>query len=100
MTLAENLADLEQHARDFAERRGFTYTVRERSRGDVIGCVYIYPAGTADADRSSDAAAHDASVRSWVTSAHASLDRRLWLVVTEWLRTDWPFGRVAYAARP
>ena len=27
MTLAENLADLEAHARDFAERSGFTYAV-------------------------------------------------------------------------
>jgi hypothetical protein len=27
MTLAENLADLERHAGDFAARTGFTYTV-------------------------------------------------------------------------
>jgi hypothetical protein len=100
MTRAENLADLEKHARDFAERRGFTYTVRERSRGDVIGCVYIYPAKAPDADRSPGSQAHDASVRSWVASDHASLDRRLWVAVTDWLRTEWPFERVAYAARP
>jgi len=35
-----NLGDLERHARDFAERRGFTYTVL--GAGEVIGCVYIY----------------------------------------------------------
>ncbi len=41
MSLKSNLADLEEHARDFADRTGFTYTVLEGSR--VIGCVYIYP---------------------------------------------------------
>lgn len=99
MTIAENLADLEMHARDFAERRGFTYTVLERSRGEVIGCVYIYPSGAPDADRRADPAPPDASVRSWVTAAHASLDRPLWLAVTAWLQREWPFERVAYAAR-
>src|SRR6185312_1481762 len=43
MSLAENLSDLERHARDFAERRGFTYTVLSVGTGEVIGCVYIYP---------------------------------------------------------
>jgi len=43
MTLAENLRDLERHANDFRERRGFTYTVLDTTTGDVIGCVYIYP---------------------------------------------------------
>ena len=43
MSLEENLRDLERHAQDFAERRGFTYTVLSTSTGEVIGCVYIYP---------------------------------------------------------
>src|SRR5437763_17134039 len=43
MNLAENLRDLERHAQDFAERRGFTYTVLSTATGEVIGCVYIYP---------------------------------------------------------
>ena len=43
MSLADNLRDLERHAQDFAERRGFTYTVLSAGTGDVIGCVYIYP---------------------------------------------------------
>ncbi len=44
MSLDDNLRDLERHARDFAGRRGFTYTVLSTDAGDVIGCVYIYPA--------------------------------------------------------
>ncbi|WP_411277662.1 N-acetyltransferase [Gaiella sp.] len=99
MTLAENLADLEMHARHFVERCGFTYTVLERSAGVVVGCVYIYPLGTADADRSSNRTHDDALVRSWVTEAHAGLDRSVWVAVTEWLSREWPFERVAYASR-
>jgi len=87
MTLAENLADLEMHARHFRERHGFTYTVLERATGTVVGCVYIYPVGAADADRSSDLIGHDASIRSWVSAAYAPHEA-------------WPFERVAYAPRP
>jgi hypothetical protein len=45
MSLDDNLRDLQEHARDFAGRHGFTYTVRSAGTGDgdVIGCVYIYP---------------------------------------------------------
>src|SRR5216684_7877357 len=39
MSLAENLRDLERHAQDFAERRGFTYTVLSTGTGEVTGCV-------------------------------------------------------------
>jgi hypothetical protein len=44
-SLDDHLRDLQEHARDFAGRRGFTYTVRSAGTGDgdVIGCVYIYP---------------------------------------------------------
>ena len=45
MTLEENRGDLERHARDFAARTGFTYTVLDPDDGDVIGCLYIYPLG-------------------------------------------------------
>jgi hypothetical protein len=30
----------------------------------------------------------------------AQLDQPLWHAVTAWLARDWPFTRVAYAARP
>ena len=43
MTPDENRADLQRHADDFRNRRGFTYTVLDPSNRDVIGCVYIYP---------------------------------------------------------
>jgi hypothetical protein len=93
MTLDENLGDLVRHADDFAARTGFTYTVLDpgQARPTVIGCVYIYP---------SDDAAVDARVSSWVRASDASLDPVLYRVVSAWLQSDWPFARVAYAARP
>src|SRR5437868_7632105 len=43
MTRDENRADLQRHADDFRNRKGFTYTVLDGVRREVIGCVYIYP---------------------------------------------------------
>jgi hypothetical protein len=88
MTLESNRGDLERHADDFVQRRGFTYTVIETD-GDVIGCVYIYPS------RQDPAVA---AVRSWVSADHADLDAPLYEAVSAWL-TDWPFETVDYAAR-
>ena len=57
MTVSENLRDLEQHAEDFRQRQGFTYTVLE-ANDDVVGCVYIYPSSDEHVD---------AEIRSWVS---------------------------------
>jgi hypothetical protein len=97
MTLAENLGDLEKHARDFEERRGFTYCVLDPGGSDVIGCVYIYPVRAAVTAAADDDERHDASVRSWVRADHAALDEPLRSAVSDWLRKVWPFERVAYA---
>lgn len=92
LSLADNLGDLQLHARHFEERSGFTYTVRAPGHGGVVGCVYIYPADEGDDE-------HDASVRSWVCADRADLDEPLWRAVCDWLDREWPFQRVAYAAR-
>lgn len=88
MGLAENLADLERHARDFAERVGFTYTVLDEASGEVIGCVYLDP---------DEAGPHDVLVRSWVCADRADLDEPLRRAVREWLEAAWPFRLVSYA---
>ena len=88
MSLEENRADLERHARDFANRSGFTYTVLDPSDRDVIGCVYIYP------DKSGET---DAEVMSWVRASRASSDAALRRLVSGWLEAAWPFERVSYA---
>jgi hypothetical protein len=91
MSLEENRGDLERHARDFADRTGFTFTVLDPADGDVIGCVYLYPARDGE---------HDVSAESWVRETHADLDVPLWRAVTAGLATDWPWENPAYAGRP
>lgn len=87
MTLAENRGDLERHANDFVERTGFTYTVLDAYDGDVVGCVYVYPANDGE---------HDARVQSWVRVTRAELDAPLRSAVASWLLEDWPFERPLY----
>jgi hypothetical protein len=89
MPAEDNLRDLERHAADFEARRGFTYTVLAPD-GDVIGCVYIYPARGGE---------HDARVLSWVSAAAAELDVPLHAAVSRWLVEQWPFERLEYAER-
>lgn len=93
MSLADNLHDLERHAQDFAERRGFTYTVLDSGTAEVIGCVYIYP------PRGDDAAERRARVKSWVRADRAALDQMLYQTVHAWLKHDWPFDAFEYAPR-
>ena len=90
MTPDENRADLQRHADDFRARTGFTYTVLDPVSRGVIGCVYIYPAS---------AGGDAARVASWVRESRAHLDLPLWRAVSQWLSSDWPFGRVEYAPR-
>ncbi len=86
MTLESNLADLVQHAKDFEDRSGFTYSILDGD--DVIGCVYIYPSRT-----------NDASVSSWVRASRADMDVVTWQSISTWLETDWPFTNIEYGAR-
>jgi hypothetical protein len=96
MSLDDNLRDLEQHARDFAGRYGFTYTVLGTGTGDVIGCVYIYP----PTDQGpGGTGGRRAAVRSWVRADRATLDAVLHDTVLAWLERDWPFDSIEYAPR-
>jgi hypothetical protein len=90
MSLEQNAADLAGHARDFADRTGFTYTVLDPESGDVIGCVYFYPPHREG---------YDVDVRSWVRAERAELDKPLYDHIRRWLADCWPFARPDYAAR-
>lgn len=91
MSAEDNLADLVRHAKDFAERRGFTYSVLE-GEDEVIGCLYVYPA-KADPER--------VHVTSWVRADRSVLDKAVYDAVTRWLAEAWPFDaeRIVYAPR-
>jgi hypothetical protein len=88
MTLEQNLGDLEEHASEFRERTGFTYSILDGD--EVIGCVYIYPARVEG---------YDARVRSWVRASRAEMVEVVWRTLSNWLTTDWPFERLDYAPR-
>ncbi|MFI5806903.1 isochorismatase family protein [Streptomyces sp. NPDC051561] len=87
ISLTDNLRDLHRHARDFEDRRGFTFTVLDALTSTVIGCVYVYP------DREDP---RTADVSSWVTAERAALDGRVVEVVGDWLDRSWPFGALSY----
>ena len=88
MTLEANLEDLIRHAKDFEERRGFTYSILEGD--EVIGCIYIYP------DRRPG---YDASVSSWVRESRADLDAAVREALATWIDEAWPFSSPYYAGR-
>jgi hypothetical protein len=93
MTLEDNLADLRRHAADFGARKGFTFTVLDPADGDVIGCVYLYPAASAD---------FDVTVQSWVRADRADradLDGPLADAVAAWLAAEWPWQRADRCGR-
>ena len=55
-----------------------------------IGCVYIYPTSSPDAD---------VSVQSWMRASHAELDVPLADAVAAWLAADWPWERISRPGR-
>jgi hypothetical protein len=79
MTSGQNLADLEQHEREFLAREAFAYSVLDGD--EVIGCLYIDPDGSG---------ATDAMVRCWVRASRADHDADLAAAIDQWLREAWP----------
>ena len=88
MTLEANLEDLVRHAKDFEERRAFTYSILDGD--DVIGCIYIYPGRRPG---------HDAVVSSWVRESRDELDAAVWEALSTWIDEEWPFSNPHYAPR-
>jgi hypothetical protein len=88
MTLEENLEDLVRHAKDFQERRGFTYSILEGD--EVTGCIYIYPARLPG---------HDAEISSWVRESRAESDAAVREALGMWIDEAWPFSNPLYAGR-
>ena len=99
-TLAENLADLQEHEADFHARRGFTYTIMTPDETQCLGCLYIYPLrvilnrlGVEEAEPEDERVA-EASF--WVRQARVAddLDKRVLAALLPWLRHDFAFSRL------
>lgn len=89
MSIEQNLADLVQHADEFARGDAFAYTVLDPATSEVIGCVYVDPDDVAEA-----------RCRLWVRSERAALDAELERTVREWLRgPDWAIASVRFPGR-
>jgi RimJ/RimL family protein N-acetyltransferase len=105
-TLAENLADLEEHEAEFHARVAFAYTMMNPDESECLGCVYINPlarilqrvgAPTADLACTRD---DEAEASFWVRQSREAddLDKRLLAVLLPWLRRDFAFVRVVLRA--
>ena len=66
------------------QRDHSAFTVLDPAKGDVIGCVYLYPSKSNDTD---------VTIQSWVRVSHADLDVSLSDAVAIWLRSEWPWDR-------
>jgi hypothetical protein len=85
-TLAENRDDLARHEAEFAARTAFAYTMVDPADERVLGCVYLNPSASADAD-----------VHMWVRDSRAeALTKPLVDAVDAWLAASWPFETVNY----
>lgn len=92
MSSEQNLADLADHAREFATGVAFAYTVLDPTDGDVIGCVYVDPVDPGDPD--------EARCRSWVRADCAQLDEELHRAVRDWLTGPaWGLAAVRFPGR-
>jgi hypothetical protein len=102
-TRAENLADLEWHEAEFLGRRSFAYTVMNPAETECLGCVYVYPLAAllrhegAGEEDIAPVGEREAGITFWVRDrcVAADLDRRLLAALLPWLRTEFPFSRVA-----
>lgn len=105
-TLAENLADLQEHEADFYARRGFTYTIMRPDEAECLGCLYIYPLdvilrrmGVKAGEAAVVSAAGDDGVAEasfWVRQERIAddLDIRVLAALLPWLRHDFAFSRL------
>jgi hypothetical protein len=91
-TIEENLADLEWHQQEFLNRESFAYTVVSLDESRVLGCLYINPVKSGQAD---------ARVHMWVRQSEydKGLDPILFQTVKAWIASDWPFETVSYPGR-
>lgn len=89
---ADAMRDMETEQARFKSRASFAYAVLTPDGSRERGSVYVQP---------SPVEGYDAVVRMWVTKADydAGFDSELYEWVTDWIRTDWPFKKVAYPGR-
>ncbi len=79
--------DLARHEREIAAHETFNYAILDADETRLVGCVYIDPHDT-----------HDAESSWWVVDelVGSALEKELDAFVPYWLRTTWGFGDVRF----
>ncbi|MFC6975562.1 GNAT family N-acetyltransferase [Halomicroarcula sp. GCM10025709] len=89
---AQNRVDVCWHYKEHQRRDAFTYGVFDPGETVELGCLYVQPTRVEG---------YDAAVYYWV-SDHAierGLAEAIGTACRDWIRTEWPFERVAYPGR-
>jgi hypothetical protein len=91
LPLMQDLIDLAWHTKERQFRTSFVYIPVTPDGTTQLGAVYIDPPAKDG---------FDADVQIWVrASAPDDFEERLFGFVREWMRSDWPFERVAYPGK-
>jgi hypothetical protein len=92
LTDVDAMADMQNEQARYQRRESFAYAVLTPDGSRERGSVYVSP---------SPVAGYDAVVRMWVTKAEydAGFDAKLYAWATNWVKTQWPFKKVAYPGR-
>lgn len=92
ISASDAMRDMENEQARFHSRKSFAYAVLTPDGRRERGSVYVSP---------SPVEGYDAMVRMWVTKDEydAGFDAKLYEWVTNWIRQDWPFAKVAYPGR-
>lgn len=87
MTYEADRDDLARHEREIAAHETFNYAILDADETRLVGCVYIDPHDTYDAESSW-----------WVVDelVGSSLEKELHAFVPHWLRTTWGFRDVHF----
>ena len=89
MTAEQDREDLQHHADEMETHESFNFALFDENETELIGCVYIDPADTPEAD---------ADISWWVrdeyvgSAVEAALDK----FVPEWIARDWPLTAPRY----
>lgn len=92
LSFEQDLIDLGWHQKEFQMRSSFAYTMMNLDESRCLGCVYIFP---------SSKKKFEAEVYLWVRESEVKngLDKELEKSVKEWIKSEWPFKKVAYPGR-
>jgi hypothetical protein len=89
ITSEEDYGELKRHRWEFQHLTSFAYGILTADGTEEIACVYVNP---------SKKQGYDASVRFLMTErgVNENLQPMLEQKVREWIKTSWPFAKVAY----